>query len=73
MTEKLKRCPFCGGEAEVRQFTASIQFVQCRVCLAHSATFETDTEAIRVWNKRYSLLSLIKGYFKELMKSWLEA
>lgn len=73
MKEGLKACPFCGGEAEVRRYSGTLQFVQCSACLASSSAFETDTEAKRAWNKRYSLLSPLKQYFKELMKSWLEA
>lgn len=48
--EKLKKCPFCGGEAELignRFFR-----VMCTECNAHIEDFETAIEAITAWNTR---------------------
>lgn len=72
MSEKLKACPFCNGEAELRAYTGTLQFVQCRACGASSRAYETGEEAVEAWNKRYSFFSEIKKYCKELMKSWVE-
>lgn len=53
MPEKLKPCPFCGGEAEclnknkVRTFCA----VMCKNCGAIIAKLKKHT-AIEAWNKR---------------------
>ena len=48
MTE-LKRCPFCGGKAELRVYSAELQFVQCVDCLSGSTAFPTGEEAIDAW------------------------
>lgn len=50
MTEQLKPCPFCGGEASFkpRSFKAS-----CDKCGAHVPVGATDSaEAIAAWNTR---------------------
>ena len=58
MTDELKPCPFCGGEAEVRKFTETkyfVQcfFVQCKSCLIGS-TFTSEQLAVDAWNRRIS-------------------
>lgn len=67
MTEELKPCPFCGGEAEVRMFTATLIFVQCKNCLAGSTAFNSEDEAVKVWNRRYTVLFRVK----KVIKKWL--
>ena len=58
MTEELKPCPFCGGEAKVmRDKCIEVYFVGCSndKCLGFSAlgwTYETAEEAIKAWNNR---------------------
>lgn len=55
MTENLKPCPFCGGEARVR-IIVDQNFVECGKCWAHSAHAlgcnMTKEEAIKAWNRR---------------------
>jgi Lar family restriction alleviation protein len=51
---KLKPCPFCGGEAIMRdnKLGCTIWIVGCRKCGA-DAGFRTDKEeAIKAWNTR---------------------
>lgn len=57
--EELKRCPFCGGEAEF-EYTESYSshryyFVQCTECGCKSDDFEDDPgmkKAVAAWNNR---------------------
>ena len=69
---KLKCCPFCGGEAEVRAFTATTQFVQCVSCEACTTAFETGEEAQASWNKRNTLRNRLRKVVKSWLKNWLE-
>ena len=50
MTEKLKPCPFCGGEAEVEG--ERIFWVSCQKCWVETSSFNTLEEAIEAWNRR---------------------
>ena len=70
--EKLKRCPFCGGQAEVRKFTSTMIFVQCKNCLAGSTAFPTDEEAVTAWNKRWRLSSRVRKVVREWLKNFLK-
>ena len=70
--EKLKRCPFCGGQAEVREFTATLIFVQCKSCLAGTTAFPTADEAVIVWNKRWTFSKMLKKVVREWLKNFLK-
>ena len=52
--EELRKCPFCGGEAEIndRGFFTTETFVECMECLARGEEFYTEAEAIAAWNRR---------------------
>ena len=52
MSEELKPCPFCGGEAEIVQVHKNV-YVRCRKCgaLAGDVSFK-EKVAIAAWNKR---------------------
>lgn len=62
MTEpKLKKCPFCGGEAEATEMQDTwyndtmhwyICCSKCSCCLGGYGEFTTEAEAIEAWNKR---------------------
>ena len=57
MTEKLKPCPFCGGDAKVLPgsgiFNDQMLWVAiCVECKAKSRDFWTQDEAIAAWNRR---------------------
>lgn len=56
---ELKRCPFCGGKAEVRSRCNDYEtdnfvmhFARCNNCKAESAWCREETEAIKAWNTR---------------------
>lgn len=53
MTEKLKPCPFCGGEAFNRVRPSSIHIqVHCDGCGARGPGEHTEVSAITAWNTR---------------------
>ena len=56
MTEKLKPCPFCGNEAEVKA-NDSIEQVVCPNCGARNLW---STEAQSRWNKRTKIDTSLK-------------
>ena len=72
MTENLKTCPFCGGKAELRAYTLTTQFVQCSVCRSCSEAHLNDKDAIKAWNKRYTLMTRLKRCLREMLGTWLD-
>ncbi len=56
MSEKLKLCPFCGGEAELRKYPDDSWDVTCKNknCnrVVMTAITQTKERAIELWNKR---------------------
>ncbi|MBR1486297.1 MAG: Lar family restriction alleviation protein [Synergistaceae bacterium] len=66
MTEELKPCPFCGGEARItnlippRLYVKDTAFcVYCASCnllfgfdIDYGGEFSTENEAIEAWNRR---------------------
>ena len=48
--ERLKPCPFCGGEARVTGYKSF--WIVCKECLSESTVFDTKNEAIKAWNRR---------------------
>lgn len=57
METKLLSCPFCGGEARVREFYIGdcyeeLTTIDCQVCGVDIGCFETEAEAIEAWNAR---------------------
>lgn len=54
--EQLKKCPFCGGEAEVKYaysfgFTRNYE-AECMKCFCTVGVYLTEAEAITAWNTR---------------------
>ena len=62
MSEKLKPCPHCGGEAkhesvkswnpEKEDYIGLWHRVICTKCRAETKSFYTEAEAIEAWNRR---------------------
>ncbi len=58
MTHTLKRCPFCGGKAEIEyeenEFSCKGNRVkvQCTECGGNSGWYLSEKQAIEAWNKR---------------------
>ena len=51
MTENLKRCPFCGGKANIAK--GQIEFwAYCPHCGAQTELYETKQEVEKAWNSR---------------------
>ena len=54
--EKLKSCPFCGGEASVYQagymYSAPQYYIFCDECGCETPVFNTEQDAIEAWNRR---------------------
>lgn len=52
MNDKLKPCPFCGGEAIIDGCDDTLWIVICKECNASIGYKETKEEAIEAWNWR---------------------
>lgn len=53
MTNKLKPCPFCGGEAYILKLQdKEVYFGCCTNCYAESGKGLTIERAIELWNRR---------------------
>ena len=55
MTEKLKACPFCGGEAALWTFFdlyESYYYISCATCGVRTKYIDTEDLCIEAWNRR---------------------
>jgi Lar family restriction alleviation protein len=75
MTDKLKPCPFCGGEASVVNGYCS-HWITCKTCFCGTDVFEELEEAINRWNTRkpmdsiVELLEKVKKYNEDSYEEW---
>ena len=46
--EKLKQCPYCGGDAWI--YNTNTVFVECKSCHASGPYMKTVQNAISAWN-----------------------
>lgn len=57
MTEALKRCPFCGGEASKNHASGRFERVYCKDCFAQTGGLHSDRAmAKKAWNTRADLV-----------------
>ena len=70
---ELKRCPFCGGEAEIwdgyiEEFlkTEYMKYVQCNYCKASTKLYFTEKKAIKAWNTRKPMERILERLEKHL-------
>lgn len=52
VNEKLKPCPFCGGEAITLENMIGNYRVECYHCFAHTFYEDSKEKAIEEWNRR---------------------
>jgi Lar family restriction alleviation protein len=65
MTEALKPCPHCGGQAElIRPASGSRPYVMCTANFC-TAPKDTEAKAIAAWNRRSALAAHEQGSGKE--------
>ncbi len=50
--EKLKSCPFCGGKASMYIAYDDGYYVCCDECGCGLPVYNTEEEAIKIWNQR---------------------
>lgn len=49
----LLNCPFCGGEAQLKNMKKVTFYVECKTCKATTSMFIVESDAIKAWNRRY--------------------
>lgn len=58
MTDELKPCPFCGGEAKIERYDSSLTYVKCAnsKCPVDPCTMSCRSreQAIKIWNTRFN-------------------
>lgn len=52
MSDELKPCPFCGGEAQTDFIEGESYLIECYVCRAETGIKDSEAEAIAAWNRR---------------------
>ena len=50
--EELKKCPFCGGKAEIVEDKNHISFIRCKRLCCRTYFYESPKVAIKTWNRR---------------------
>lgn len=57
--EELKKCPFCGGEAEIVSESNHASFVRCKRRCCRTYVFISPKVAIEAWNERVKQMKVI--------------
>ncbi len=57
MTQKLKRCPFCGGRAKIfynndKEHTC---YIECGCCFIRTDNYYDKKYLVEDWNRRYTI------------------
>ena len=55
MSDKLKPCPFCGGEPYIKQYKDFYLYkVICENCYIETGGWREKRNAVKAWNRRHS-------------------
>ena len=69
MSDELKPCPFCGGEAEFEYYWwQETVVIKCPKCGASSEPQFYENEAIEAWNKRVETSQFEKNELEFIIK-----
>lgn len=52
MSDELKLCPFCGGEAEMREGSSTKPYVRCKRCGCRTGSSRYRGNLAKAWNAR---------------------
>ena len=52
MSNELKRCPFCGGEAEMREGSSTKPYIRCKRCGCRTGSSRYRGNLAKAWNAR---------------------
>ena len=72
---EIKRCPFCGGEAELACRDFGSWFVRCKKCFCKTPIFLTERFATISWNTRKPMQNIVERLeeqAEECRKYWQE-
>lgn len=50
---KLLKCPFCGGDALLKNMKKVTFYTECKRCKATTSMFMEEQSAAKAWNQRY--------------------
>lgn len=57
---ELRKCPFCGGEAEIWEDKVFVTFIpQCKECNAQRGRYINKENAIKAWNTRKPMEAVV--------------
>lgn len=69
MNKELKPCPFCGGEAEIKNDLGNdCVYISCKWCHCNSRLSENQEEVIEAWNTRKPIDDIVEQL--EKLKEW---
>lgn len=57
-SDKLLPCPFCGGEA--KWSNALHNYIECKECGFETIWYDTEAEAITIWNTRKPMERIVE-------------
>lgn len=71
MTDRLKSCPFCDGEAEIKHQGLN-WFVRCKYCFCRTSMHTTEFFARCSWNRRKPMDRIVKRLKEVSFIDWDE-
>ena len=70
MEKEIKKCPFCGGEAEIVEDKNHISFIRCKRLCCRTYFCGSPKVAIKAWNSRSGRMKIVMTFMTSL-QSWL--